>query len=123
MRVPEVEVDVFWCLFKHSFEVVASPLQRMLDGIGKVLERADGNGLLRRVLRGRVGFGQKWENNLDDVRRQLLKCCPYLGVALGAKSSRLQKWFAKEYAATVHVLTRLNVVESVGHTIEITVAH
>lgn len=46
-------------------------LQCVFDGIGEVLQCADGDGLLRRVLAGAVGLCQEGDN--------------YLHIALGAQ--------------------------------------
>lgn len=39
-------------------------LQCVFDGIGEVLQCADGDGLLRRVLAGAVGLCQEGDNHL-----------------------------------------------------------
>ena len=76
----------------------------MLDGVGKVLERADGNGLLGRVLSGRVGLGGEGQHDLH--------------VALGAERARLDERLVVVDAAAVHVDARVNVVQRVAHGVE-----
>ena len=66
-----------WSLGKSAFECVTSPLQSVFNLVREVLQGADGNGLLRGVLRGAVGLGEIRNN--------------YLSVALSAESTRLQK--------------------------------
>lgn len=50
-NVREVMGDIVPRLYKDPLECVPSPLESVLDGIGKILQSADGNGLLRWVLR------------------------------------------------------------------------
>ena len=49
---------------EESLECVPSPLQRVLNGVGEVLEGADGNLLLRRVLGGAIALCQVRNYNL-----------------------------------------------------------
>jgi len=63
----------------------------VFDGVGKVLERADRDGLLGRILRRRVRFGEVWNDDLD--------------VALCAQRARLQQRLVVVDASPVHVHT------------------
>lgn len=51
-------------------------LQCVLDGVRKVLEGTDGDGLLRRVLAGAIRLCEEGDHHLD--------------IALGTQSSRFQ---------------------------------
>ena len=62
----DVVIDVFRRVREESFESVPSPLQRVLYGVGKVLERANWNLLLGRILRGAVALGQVRNDNLRE---------------------------------------------------------
>lgn len=64
-------------------------LQCVFDGIGEVLQCADGDGLLRRVLAGAVGLCQERDNHLH--------------VALRTQCTWFQQWFTVVHTAAVHV--------------------
>lgn len=66
VRVSEILGSMVRRLTEQSLELVARPLQRVLDGIGEVLQGADGDALLRWVLRRAVGFSQEWDYNLRE---------------------------------------------------------
>lgn len=66
-------------------------LNSVLNCIGEVLERTNRNRLFRRILRGRVGFGNKRNDNL----------C----VTLGAKSARFQEGLVIVDTSSIHVFT------------------
>lgn len=55
---------------------VSTDLQCMFNGIGKVLEGTDGDGLFRWVLTGAIRLCEEGDHNLD--------------IAFSAKSTRLQ---------------------------------
>lgn len=67
----------------------ADHLQCVLDGIREVLQRADGDGLLRRVLAGAVWLCQEGDNHLY--------------ITLGSQCSWLQKWLTVVNTTAVHV--------------------
>ena len=66
-------------------------LNRVVDGVGEVLDRASRRLLLWRVLGGRIGLREVRDNDLS--------------VALGAEGSGLQEGLAVEDATLVHVET------------------
>lgn len=63
----------------------------MFDCIGEVLECADRNGLLWRILAGAVGLGDEGNDHLY--------------VPFGAKSTRLQQWLTVVHTPPVHIHT------------------
>eukprot|EP00961_Rhodomonas_salina_P042074 565547-Rhodomonas_salina.2 len=65
LRVVLVGGRVLDALLERALEVVARPLDRVLDGVGEVLERADRNGLLGRVARGPVRLRHVGDDDLD----------------------------------------------------------
>lgn len=86
-------------------EVLTRPLNRVLDLVWEVFDRATWGLLLWRVLRRTVGFSEVWDD--------------YLSVAFRAQCTGLQEWFLKENATLVHVETGFDVVERVSNSIEI----
>ncbi len=60
----EVLVDVLPGVGKQTLEGVPGPLEGVLDGVGEVLEGADGNGFLGGVLRGAVALGHVRKDHL-----------------------------------------------------------
>ena len=97
-------------------------LNRMVDGVGEVLDRASRRLLLWRVLGGRIGLCEVGDNDL--------------GVALGPEGSGLPKGLPVEDATLVHVeafnasapliektsdaiLTSLDIVQSVRNTVDV----
>ena len=74
-------------------------LNRVVDLVREVLDRANRSLLLRRVLRGGVRLRQVRHDNLR--------------VTLGAEGTRLEKWLQVEDTTLVHVHTRLDVVQRV----------
>jgi hypothetical protein len=61
----------------------------MFDGVGEVLEGADGDGPFRGVLGGGVGLGDVGDDHLH--------------IALSAQRARLQQGLAVVHAAPIHV--------------------
>lgn len=57
-------IDILGYVYKVSFELVASPLQGVLDGVREVLQCAHRNWRLRWVLTGWIALRQVWEDDL-----------------------------------------------------------
>jgi len=68
---------------------VVSYLESVFDGVGKVLERTDRDGLLRRILRRGVGLREMWND--------------YLNVALRAERTGLEQRLVVVDTPPVHV--------------------
>ena len=79
-------------------------LNGVLNGVREVLHRARRGFLLWWILRRRVGLCEVWDDDL--------------GVALGTEGARFKQRLLVEDAALVHVLTSLNIIQSVGDTID-----
>mmetsp|Transcript_62618 Transcript_62618/g.143498 ORF Transcript_62618/g.143498 Transcript_62618/m.143498 type:complete len:209 (-) Transcript_62618:750-1376(-) len=100
-----VRCRVLHRLLEDALEVVARPLDGVLDRVRKVLQRADRDRLLGGVARGGVGFRQVRDHHLD--------------VALGAESAALEEGLLHVHAPLVHVRPRLDVIESVADAVEV----
>mmetsp|Transcript_37796 Transcript_37796/g.64788 ORF Transcript_37796/g.64788 Transcript_37796/m.64788 type:complete len:479 (+) Transcript_37796:941-2377(+) len=100
----EVRVHVLGALLEEALEKVAGPLDRVLDGVREVLERAHRDGLLRRVAARAVALGETRHHHLH--------------VALGAEGAGLEQRLLVVHAALVDVQPRLDVVESVDHEVQ-----
>lgn len=85
-------------------EVLARPLDRVLDLVREVFDRATWSLSLWRVLRRAVRFSEVRDDHLS--------------VAFRAKCTGFEEWFLKENATLVHVETRFDVVERVGNSIK-----
>mmetsp|Transcript_18079 Transcript_18079/g.60999 ORF Transcript_18079/g.60999 Transcript_18079/m.60999 type:complete len:364 (+) Transcript_18079:1362-2453(+) len=103
----EIRVGVVDALLERPFEPVARPLQRVLDAVREVLQRADGDALLGRVARRAVRLRHAWR---DDLR-----------VALGAQRARLEHGLAVEDALAVDVEPCVDVVQRRAHAVELCV--
>mmetsp|Transcript_25221 Transcript_25221/g.43551 ORF Transcript_25221/g.43551 Transcript_25221/m.43551 type:complete len:980 (-) Transcript_25221:283-3222(-) len=102
--VVEVCIDVVGALPEEALEEVAGPLDGVLDGVGEVLEGADGDALLRRIVRRAVVLRQERHHHL----------C----VALGAECAGLEEGLAEVDAAAIHVQPRLHVVQRIAHPVQ-----
>lgn len=89
---------------EQSVELVAAPLNAVLNLVGEVTERAHGDGLFGRILRVTVGLGL--------VRND------HLRVGLGAESAGLEERLAVPDALTIDVETSLNVIDGVDDEVE-----
>eukprot|EP00047_Mylnosiga_fluctuans_P019583 m.84068 g.84068 ORF g.84068 m.84068 type:complete len:1015 (-) comp8186_c0_seq2:29-3073(-) len=103
-RLAQILVDHVWRLLEQALKEVTGPLQSVLDEVREVLEGADRDRLLWRILRRRVRLRQVRQHNL--------------GIALGAEGARLQQRPAVEDTALVHVASGLDVVKRVGNTVD-----
>ena len=92
-------------LTESPLEVVAGPLDGVLDLIGEILERAKRDALLRGVDNVSVADGCLGD---DDLR-----------VALGPQRSALEEGLFEPDALAVHVLPRLHVVDRIDNEIQI----
>ena len=66
----DIVVNIFGRVCKESLECVPGPLERVLYGVGEVLESADGYLLLGRVLRGAIALRQVGNHNLRGKPRK-----------------------------------------------------
>lgn len=101
----EIFGDVGRTLDENALEVVAGPLDAVVNFEGEVLESAQGDGLLGRIGGLAVAGGKTREN--------------HLGVALGAERSGLEERLSVPQAARVDVLSGLDVVDGVNDDIEV----
>mmetsp|Transcript_6328 Transcript_6328/g.13495 ORF Transcript_6328/g.13495 Transcript_6328/m.13495 type:complete len:203 (+) Transcript_6328:2792-3400(+) len=103
VRVPTLCVvdDFFGRRAEHAFEKVSRPLQRVLDLVRKVLQRADRNTLFRRVSRRAVALRQ--------VRNH------YLHVSFCSERAAFQKRLLVIHAPLIHVQPGLHVIQRVAH--------
>ena len=67
----DIVVNIFGRVCEESLERVPGPLERVLYGIGEVLESADGYLLLGRVLGGAVALRQVGNHNLRGEPRKV----------------------------------------------------
>ena len=104
-RLPEILGGVLLCLGVHALELVTGPLEGVLNGVGKVLQCADGDGLLRGVARRAVGLCHVGKDNL--------------GVSFSAQSSGLQEWLLVVDTTPVHVHSSVDVVQSVDDSVQL----
>mmetsp|Transcript_17462 Transcript_17462/g.34756 ORF Transcript_17462/g.34756 Transcript_17462/m.34756 type:complete len:773 (+) Transcript_17462:1249-3567(+) len=97
----EVLVDIVGVLFEDALEIVAGPLERVLDLIREILQGTHGNRFLGRIPRRPV------------VLRQMRH--HHLRVALGTQRPALEHGQPVEHAPLVHVQPRLHVVQGRAH--------
>lgn len=72
----------------------------MFDGVGEVFESAVRDGLLGRILRGRIRFRHEWNNHLEvnfDTQN--------LDVSFGSKGTRFEQRLVVEDTAPINVFS------------------
>lgn len=89
---------------KDSVELLAAPLNAMLNQVGEVSQGAHWDTLLWWILRVTVALGL--------VRHD------HLGVSFGTEGTRLKEWLLIPHALLIDIETRLDVVDSVDDEVE-----
>ena len=65
IRSREIRIDVFCCRSEQPLEGVPRPLNCVFDGIGEILESADGDGFLGGISGGSIRLGLEWRYYLE----------------------------------------------------------
>ena len=104
LRAADILAGILDTRAEESVELVAAPLDTVLNLVREVAERAHRDGLLRRILRIAV--------SLSLVRND------HLGVGLSAKSTGFEKRLLVPDALAINVETSLDVIDGVDNEVE-----
>mmetsp|Transcript_30594 Transcript_30594/g.51716 ORF Transcript_30594/g.51716 Transcript_30594/m.51716 type:complete len:341 (-) Transcript_30594:1202-2224(-) len=105
IRSREIRIDVFCCRSEQPLEGVPRPLNCVFDGIGEILESADGDGFLGGISGGSIRLGLEWRY--------------YLYIPFCPKGSRLHQRLSVVHTLGIHIQPGLHVVQSIGDAIHL----